>query len=201
MAFFDFLNDINDFYSDPWMTYSPIDDYRRLRRSTMRLLDEHDPARHSSSTKKEKEDAEPAPSGETAVEKADKEPKTLGLRSLIRVPACDSHETDTEFVIEAEIPGMKKEDIELHYNEKTNVLSVTAERKDEKTTEKTRKDGSKYHLSERSYGSFKRSFRLPQECASEVDKIEATSSDGVLTIHCPKGKVEEKPALKRITIN
>lgn len=101
-------------------------------------------------------------------------------------------ETDDAYEIEAELPGLSEKDIELKVAD--GVLTISGERKEEK--EEKKKD---YHLRERSYGSFQRSFALPQNVVE--DKIDAKFSKGVLTIRLPKSEPgAEKPGEKRIAI-
>lgn len=92
----------------------------------------------------------------------------------------DIAETKDEFVVTAELPGLKKDDIHISFKEGT--LSIEGERKEEKEE----KDKS-YHRMERRYGKFCRTFNLGTKV--KVDKIDATYKDGILTVHLPK--VEE----------
>ena len=88
----------------------------------------------------------------------------------------DIKETDTEYIVEADLPGVKKEDITLDY--KDNNLIISAKRENEVNEEK-----DNYIRRERSYGSFSRSFYI-----DNVDKnsIEASFNDGQLKITLPK---------------
>jgi HSP20 family protein len=95
-------------------------------------------------------------------------------------PMVDVREDENNFYIEAELPGMSKEDIHLEVEQ--NSLSIKGERKFEKKDE-----GENYHFVERSYGSFYRSFTLPKNV--NADGIAAEYKDGVLTVTVPK--VEE----------
>jgi len=104
-------------------------------------------------------------------------------------PAVDVSETENAVYVSAEVPGLKKEDINISIQD--NVLSF----KGEKKQEKTRKDES-LHCVERYYGSFHRSFSLPSQVDSS--KVKATYKDGILTIELPK-KEEAKP--KEISIS
>ena len=100
--------------------------------------------------------------------------------SAMWAPAVDIHEDENNFYVAAELPGMKKEDIELEVE--NNVLSIKGERRFEK-----KEEGESYHFVERSYGSFYRSFTLPKNVDSE--KIAAEYKDGILKVAIPK--VEE----------
>jgi HSP20 family protein len=92
-------------------------------------------------------------------------------------PAIDIGETDDAFIVKADVPGCKAEDIEISVH--GNMLNISGEKKHE-TQEKEK---AYYHI-ERSYGSFRRELNL----ASDVDpeKIKATCKDGVLSIRLPK---------------
>lgn len=105
-------------------------------------------------------------------------------------PKVDIFEEGGDFVVKAEIPGMKKEDIEVNLTD--DMVTISGEKKQEEKVEK--KD---YYRLERSYGSFTRSFRLPKEI--QTDKAKATFKDGVLEIKVPKTE-EAKKKEKKIPI-
>ena len=92
-------------------------------------------------------------------------------------PATDVMETDDAFIVEADIPGMKKEDV--HIEVADNVLTIKGERKSEH--EEKRKD---YHRVERRHGSFRRTVSIPG--GIKRDDVEAKFEDGVLTVTLPK---------------
>lgn len=94
-------------------------------------------------------------------------------------PLVDITEDEKEFVIKVELPEVKRDDIKVTVE--NGVLAISGERKFEKE-EKTKK----YHRVERSYGSFMRSFTLPEE--TESDKVNAEFKDGVLKVHLMKTK-------------
>lgn len=98
-------------------------------------------------------------------------------------PAVDVHEGSDSFTIEVELPGMKKDDVTLKYQDGT--LSISGERKQEKETGERNS-----HRSERVYGKFSRSFHFPTSVNG--DSIRASFSDGVLTVNIPKAD-EAKP--------
>jgi HSP20 family protein len=98
-------------------------------------------------------------------------------------PLVDITEDEKEYLIKAELPEVKKEDVKVTVE--NGVLTMTGERK----FEKEQKD-KKYHRIERSYGSFMRSFSLPDAAAG--DKVSAEFKDGVLKVHLPKSP-EAKP--------
>ncbi len=106
------------------------------------------------------------------------------------VPAVNTREGDDAYYIEVELPGVKKEDINIDIDE--NTLTISGERK----IKEEHKEDTFYKV-ESYYGKFERSFALPEDV--DVDKIEAEFKDGVLEIKIPKVvKVENKP--KRIEI-
>lgn len=98
-------------------------------------------------------------------------------------PVTDITEDDKEFVVKAELPDMKKEDVKVTVENGT--LRISGERKAEKE-EKTKK----YHRIERSYGAFERIFALPE--GADGTKVSADYKDGMLTVHLPK-TAEAKP--------
>jgi HSP20 family protein len=102
-------------------------------------------------------------------------------------PLVDISEDDKEYVIKAEIPEMKKEDIKLNVN--NDVLTITGERKYEKEEKNKR-----YHRVERSYGSFMRSFSLPED--ADGTKVAAEYRDGVLKVHLPKSEKAKPKAIE-----
>ncbi|CUQ67296.1 Hsp20/alpha crystallin family protein [Candidatus Nitrospira inopinata] len=93
------------------------------------------------------------------------------------IPTVDISETDDEYLIKAELPEVKKEDVKVTVED--GVLTMHGERRQEKEEK-----GRKYHRVERSYGSFVRSFTLPES----VDEtgVKAEYKDGVLNLHLPK---------------
>jgi len=104
-------------------------------------------------------------------------------------PALDVFENRDNLVVKAELPGMKKEDIEVSLHE--GCLSISGERK----SEESHKESQAYR-SERFVGRFQRTVTLPSPVAA--DKIKAQYKDGVLTITLPKTE-EAKP--KHIDVN
>jgi len=106
------------------------------------------------------------------------------------MPAVDVTETDGGLEVTAELPGIDEKNIEVKLANHT--LTIKAEKRDEK--EETKKD---YYMRERSFGSFQRSFTLPE--GVDTDKIEASFKNGVLTVTLPK-TAEAKKAEKKITI-
>lgn len=106
------------------------------------------------------------------------------------MPKVDVAETEKELTITADLPGIDEKDVELTVAD--GILTL----KGEKKAESEEKDKN-YHVMERSYGSFARSFRLPETV--KVEDIAARFDKGVLTITLPKGEAA-KPEVKRIAI-
>lgn len=94
-------------------------------------------------------------------------------------PLVDITEDEKEYVIKAELPEVKKEDIKLTVED--NVMTISGERKYEKEEK-----GKKYHRVERAFGSFLRSFTLPD--AADGSKVNAEYKDGVLNVRLPKSE-------------
>ncbi|WP_266204039.1 Hsp20/alpha crystallin family protein [Pontibacter kalidii] len=100
-------------------------------------------------------------------------------------PHVDACETEHGYEIEAALPGVKKEDISIDFQE--GRLTITGERKLEKNEENRR-----YHMLETQYGAFSRTFYLPDNV--NPDKISAEFRDGILLVNVPK---DEKKTMKR----
>jgi len=98
------------------------------------------------------------------------------------VPSVDISETDGEFNVRAELPGLDKNDLDV--DTYGDILSIKGEKKDE--------EDKGYYKRESYFGSFQRNIRLPSEVQS--DQVEATFKDGILNIKIPKS--EEKKARK-----
>jgi HSP20 family protein len=92
-------------------------------------------------------------------------------------PACDIKETETEYVVTADLPDVKKEEVKVNFHE--GVLAIEGERKLEKEEK-----GETFHRIERGYGKFVRRFLLPTEV--EMNRITAEFKNGVLNVHVPK---------------
>jgi HSP20 family protein len=113
-------------------------------------------------------------------------PSNIGQNAITKgdwSPQIDISETDKEFMIKAEIPEVKKEDVKV--NVENRVLTIQGERKQEKEEK-----GKKFHRIERYYGSFVRSFTLPDNV--DETKVTATFKDGMLNLQIPK-IAETKP--------
>jgi HSP20 family protein len=95
------------------------------------------------------------------------------------VPVVEIVENKDELLVTAELPGMTKENVEVTFED--DILTIRGEKKEE---HKEGNGSNQYHLVERSYGAFQRSFTLPR--AIDGTKIRADFKDGVLTVHMPK---------------
>jgi HSP20 family protein len=103
-------------------------------------------------------------------------------------PLADITEDDKEYVIKAELPELRKEDVKVTVE--NGILIMSGERKFEKEEKK-----KKYHRVERGYGSFVRSFALPED--ADADKVKAQFKQGMLEVHLPKN---EKAKSKQIEV-
>ena len=150
------------------------------------------------------------------------------LKPFSWTPYCDLKETDDSFELEAELPGIPKENVNIQVDDRTLTISGKKEsvhkesnesdkkedknaKKDEKNKDKDKdkdKDNKSivskpkyiWHSMERTYGSFSRSYVLPEN--ADVEHITAKSQDGVLIIKIPKIKKElKKPRIINITQN
>jgi len=113
------------------------------------------------------------------------------MRVMEWAPLVDISEDDKEYVIKADLPEVKKDDVKISVHD--GVLSISGERKYEKEEK-----GKKYHRVERSYGSFERSFTVPAD--AEEEKVSAQFKDGVLMVHLPKGE-NAKPKRREIKVS
>ena len=102
-------------------------------------------------------------------------------------PSVDIIEDEKEWLVKAELPEVKKEDVKVTVED--GVLTITGERK----LEKEEKD-KKYHRIERSYGNFLRSFTLPD--GADGTKVNAEFKDGVLKVHLPKSEKAKPKAVE-----
>jgi HSP20 family protein len=103
-----------------------------------------------------------------------------GRPALDWAPLADVSETEGEYLIKAELPEVRKEDVSVTVMD--GVLTLSGERKQEQ-----REESAKVHRIERQYGSFARRFALPED--ADEQGIRAESRDGVIVIHIPKHKV------------
>ena len=102
-------------------------------------------------------------------------------------PIVDLRETEEEFVLEAELPGMSKDDVKLTLEE--GVLTLSGERKLESENE-----GKALRRLERRFGSFTRSFSLPRDIAG--DKVKASFDNGLLRVTVPKSEQRKPRSIK-----
>ena len=106
-------------------------------------------------------------------------------------PSADISETDTAYLIKAEIPGVNKEDVKVTIE--NGMLTIQGERK----MEKEEKD-KKFHRIERSYGSFMRSFRVPDD--ADESAVKAEFKDGVLNVTLNKS-AKAKPKAINVSVS
>ncbi|MGI5977261.1 MAG: Hsp20/alpha crystallin family protein [Candidatus Limivicinus sp.] len=120
------------------------------------------------------------------------EHRLFGDDNLMSAFRTDIRDTGEAYVMEAELPGFKKEEINLDLSD--DCLTISAEHKEE-TEEKDEKKNS-FIKRERYYGAYSRSFDVT---GIDADKIEASYNDGVLRLNMPK-KAENVPAVRRLEI-
>lgn len=104
-------------------------------------------------------------------------PSELRSKEFEWSPVADITETEKEFLVKAELPGVKREDVKVTLD--AGVLTIAGERKIEKDDK-----NEKSHRVERFYGTFSRSFGLPDNV--DAASVRADSKDGVLNVHIPK---------------
>ncbi|EFC38349.1 predicted protein [Naegleria gruberi] len=105
-------------------------------------------------------------------------------------PSTDVSETDKCICVKSNLPGLKKEDVRIDVDDEKRLLTFSGETKSEKTDE-----NEIYHRSERYYGKFSRSMRLPQNV--DLNGIKANMNEGVLNISIPKVEQKEKQVKTR----
>ena len=104
-------------------------------------------------------------------------------RKLEWTPSSDISETDAEYMIRAELPAVKKEDVQVTLDE--GMITIKGERKQRKEDK-----NEKFHRVESFYGSFERRFSLPENI--NADGIRCDSKDGILTVHIPKTETQKQ---------
>jgi HSP20 family protein len=102
-------------------------------------------------------------------------------------PTVDISENSKEYLIRAELPAVKKEDVQVTFED--GLLTVSGERK-----QKQEDKGEKFHRIESFYGKFSRSFTLPETV--DAAGINAESKDGIVTIHVPKTRTEPRKPIE-----
>ncbi|CBZ51600.1 Heat shock protein 17.4, related [Neospora caninum Liverpool] len=107
------------------------------------------------------------------------------------MPRVDMRDTGAEFVVQADVPGMDRENLRVDVHD--GVLRISGAQREEK---KQQEEG--FYLQERSQSSFSRSFILPEKV--KEDEIKASLTNGVLQVHVPKETPTEPPAIRNITI-
>jgi HSP20 family protein len=117
--------------------------------------------------------------------------RLFGSQSDVWAPALDVREDKENFVIRTELPGLKREDIEVSLQD--NALIISGEWKTEKVEE-----GVEVHRQERYYGKFQRALKLPELVVA--DKVKADYKDGILTVTLPKIE-EAKPKKIDVSVN
>ncbi len=118
-------------------------------------------------------------------------PKSEGGQEIMTLadwtPTVDISESEHEYLIKVELPEVRKEDVKVAVNQ--GVLTIQGERKLEREEK-----NKKYHRVERAYGSFARSFTLPEEV--EGDSIKARHKDGMLYLHLAKSEAAKPKAVE-----
>jgi HSP20 family protein len=121
--------------------------------------------------------------------------RVAGAKRIVRsgfgaVPAVDVTQTDKGYEVTAELPGVEEKDIDVKLA--NGVLTIKGEKRDEK---EEKKEG--YYVHERSFGSFERSFQVPE--GVDTDNVSASFKKGVLTVILPKS-AEAQKAEKKIEV-
>lgn len=112
------------------------------------------------------------------------------MSSLLRAPEADVVETERAIQVHLDMPGMRADDIDIGLE--NNILTISGEKRQERTEGDEK---NTWHLTERRYGQFSRSFVLPRDV--EPEQIEARFEDGVLRVVIPKS---EKTRRRKIDV-
>jgi len=107
------------------------------------------------------------------------------LKGIDWAPSVNISETDNAYMIRADLPDVKREDVTVHSEH--GVLTIQGERKQQRT-----EDNERYHRVESSYGRFMRRFTLPED--GDEGGIEATFKDGALNVRVPKAATKKAEA-------
>jgi HSP20 family protein len=118
-------------------------------------------------------------------------PEDDGTLLVDWAPAVDVQETEGEYLIKADLPEVKKDDVRVEIHE--GMLSLQGERKQEKEEK-----GKRFHRVERAYGRFERRLALPAEV--DTQKVSAEFKDGVLKVHLPKS-ASAKPKTVEVKVS
>jgi HSP20 family protein len=114
-------------------------------------------------------------------------PDSRGGSRFEWAPSVDISETGKEYLIRAELPAVKKEDLQVTFED--GLLTVSGERK-----QRQEDKGEKFHRVESFYGKFSRCFTLPESV--DAASINAESKDGIVTIHVPKLRTEARKPIE-----
>jgi HSP20 family protein len=114
-------------------------------------------------------------------------PRTLEDQAPTFAPAVDVHETNDNYILSLDVPGLKESDVKIDVQDSR--LTISGERKAEKT-----ENDKSFRRFERTYGRFERSFQLPQE--ADAQGIKAAMENGVLEILIPKKEVSKPRAVE-----
>jgi HSP20 family protein len=120
----------------------------------------------------------------------DVDPFRRAKAAFTGMPAVDVTETENGYKVVAELPGMDEKNIEVKIA--NGMLTIKGEKQEDKEEEK-----QDYYIRERSFGSFERTFQVPD--GVDLDKLDASFKKGVLTVTMPK-TVEAQKAEKKITV-
>ncbi|TPX37527.1 hypothetical protein SmJEL517_g00508 [Synchytrium microbalum] len=173
MAFF-----VRDFFEDPYFARSPLELFSILESATPSRRVTQESAAPSTDNK------EPTSTGTVSQQPQQRE-RGLGtaMRSF-KAPRIDVEETEKAYIIKADLPGLKKEDVAVHL--KDDVLTIEGERRDDREAANSRR-----HVVERSFGKFVRSIQLPSD--ADTDDAAGSVEDGVLRISFNKKVAQTEP--------
>lgn len=120
--------------------------------------------------------------------------RTTGSGDII--PNCDLIEEEDHFLLKAEVPGVKKEDLDISVSDDSITLKGEVKEEKEEIPKAFGSEGKRFYRNERTYGAFTRTIPLPSEIKS--GEVEATLKDGILELRLPKKEIKE---MKKVKIN
>ncbi|KAJ3050149.1 hypothetical protein HK097_008861 [Rhizophlyctis rosea] len=172
MAFF------SDIFRDPFISRDPFDDLitRRLE-ATFSPFDFNNPPTlliGDAGAERTQSQSQPNQQQVTTTDR----PSTW--QALMRAPRLDFSEQDNTYVVKVDLPGVDKDKVDIHV-ENGNILAISGKREEEKEEK-----GERFYRKERSYGSFERRVRMPED--AQVENAQATVEQGVLTVKFSKGQ-------------
>ncbi|KAI9207431.1 HSP20-like chaperone [Polychytrium aggregatum] len=184
-----FLFNSDPFFQDPFEYERRV--FGRMNRLMNQLIADDRLAASAQEGEKQPEQSSDNQSGSQSESQSVSRPAPSGW-GFYKTPRLDVIENETEFVVKADLPGLKKDDV--HVSLLDDVLTIEGERR---SSHEEKKDT--YHMVECSYGQFQRKIRLPPTV--DAQSIQGKMTDGVLELKIGKKALPPPPEAKKIAIN